>query len=93
MIEATDVLVHSSDSLFRRLDDETVLYHAESGQSMLLDPMGSVLWACFEEPVSPTELAVDLAVEFDEGAETIEGQVLDLARQLQARGFLTKVPA
>ena len=92
MIEATDALVHSSDCLFRQLDDETVLYHAESGLSMLLDPMGTVLWACFEQPVSATALAADFAAEFDEGAEVIEQQVLDLAQQLADQGFLTKAP-
>ena len=90
MIEATDDLVHSSDSLFRQLDDETVLYHAESGLSMLLDPMGTLLWTCFEQPVSATALAADFAAEFDEGAEIIEQQVLDLAQTLAEQGFLTK---
>ena len=92
MIEATDLLVRSSDSLSRRLDDETVLYHAESGQSMLLDPMGTLLWACFEEPVSAFELADDIAAEFDEGADVIERQVLDLAEKLALHGFLNKTP-
>ncbi|MEM7342282.1 MAG: PqqD family protein [Actinomycetota bacterium] len=89
MIQSGDAAVRHAGALFRVLDGETVLYHAETGASMLLDPMGSLIWACFEQPVSVEDLSIELADEFEAPAAVIASHVLQLARQLESDGFLT----
>lgn len=88
MIQPTDIAARHEGALFRTIDQETVLYHADTGASMLLDPIGSLIWACFAEAVSVQELAVELAEEFETPREVIEPQVLDLVNALEAEGFL-----
>lgn len=73
------------------LDGETVIFDPVSGESHLLNPVGSVIWSCFDGSGTIDELANDLATEFGIEAETAAADVTHLAQILGHKGLLTGV--
>lgn len=75
------------------LDGEAVLYDEEIGSLHTLDPIGTVVWSCFDGTASLSEIAGELAAAFGTGAGTVADDVLALARQLGRQGVLHGVAA
>lgn len=70
------------------LDGERVLYDADSGRLHRLDPVGSVIWACFDGHAPVGELVTDLAAGFGVATGQLRSDVARLVTTLVDEGLL-----
>ncbi|HEV2068517.1 MAG TPA: PqqD family protein [Acidimicrobiales bacterium] len=70
------------------LDGERVLYDTEGGRLHRLDPVGSLVWACFDGRSPVGELAADLAAGFGADLERVRSDVVELVTTLVDEGLL-----
>jgi len=77
------------------LDGETVLAvvvgEHEAWQTHCLDPVGTVVWKCFDGTAPIDELVADLSDAFETDIEVVRNDVLEMARQLGRAGLLSGV--
>ena len=101
--EIPDVLAEDIDLTFvprpvasvasRDIDGELVLLDAERGSIHRLDPIGSVVWSCFDGDVALGELVTDLAEAYNAPAEVVGDDVITLTKTLAQRGLLDGIAA
>lgn len=73
------------------LDGEAVLLDGDTGSVHLLDPMATIVWACFDGATAIDELVGDLSDAFGADVAQVRRDVVDLARDLGERGLLVEV--
>ncbi|HEX2029709.1 MAG TPA: PqqD family protein, partial [Nitriliruptorales bacterium] len=91
LLDPTFVPVRAARVARADLDGETVLWHPETGITAVLDPIGSVLWECFDGSGSIDEIAADLSAVYGVDVATIRTDVLNLVRELGGLGLLEGV--
>lgn len=77
------------DLLAAEMDGEIVLLNVEQGSYYGLDAVGSDIWQRLEAPIVISDLASQLARDYDGDVETIESDLLALAAELHAEGLVT----
>ena len=92
-IDTAHVPVPAPEVASVELDGETVLYHEGTRMTHVLSPVATVVWSCFDGSVSIAQLAAELAEAYGAPRETVEGDVVALARELGAQGLLGGVAA
>ncbi|HET9441890.1 MAG TPA: PqqD family protein [Acidimicrobiales bacterium] len=92
-IDTAHVPVPAPEVASVELDGETVLYHEITRMTHILSPVATVVWSCFDGSVSIGQLAAELADAYGAPRETVEGDVVTLARELGAQGLLDGVAA
>lgn len=70
------------------LDGERVLYDTGTGRLHRLDPVGSVVWACFDGRSPVGELTADLAAGFGVAVEQVRSDVIELVNTMLDAGLL-----
>ncbi len=83
----------SPDVVFRQLDDEAVLLNLESGVYFGLNDVGARIWQLIERGqdqggATLSDIAAALAGEFAASPAEIEGDLLELIRQLLGAGLV-----
>jgi hypothetical protein len=73
------------------LDGELVLVAADSGAVYTLDPVGAIVWRCFDGEVDLATLAGELADAFAVARPVVAEQLTALCKELGARGLLCGV--
>jgi hypothetical protein len=76
----------------RQFDDELVIVDLEGGEYFALDAIGASMWGALVAGRSPTEVAVDLAAQYDAPEEQILGDCVHLASDLLGRRLLVRRP-
>lgn len=71
------------------LDGEAVLY--ADGAMHRLDPIGTVLWHCFDGETTLAELVDDLVAEFRTDREQIAHDVVGFTRRMGEDGLLAGI--
>jgi len=83
----TDSLKIPDDVLFRELDGEAVLLNLKTGTYFGLNPVATRIWQLLSEQRS-LEGVLDLMLrEYEIGREALEKDLLELTRQLCAKGL------
>lgn len=86
-IAPQDSIRRKPGALCAEVDGEVVLMDVEKGVYFGLDAIGSDIWKRLETPASATELAAELAGDYDADVATIETDVLALFAQLVDHGL------
>ena len=73
------------------LDGEAVILDEERNRLHHLNHTAALVWACFDGSGTITEIAHDVAAEFDSPSDAVVGDVVALARELGAEGLLAGV--
>ena len=73
------------------IDGEVVLLDAASGVLRNLDPVGGIVWGCFDTTGTIDEIVSDLCEEFGADPATVRNDVLELVRALGRDGLLEGV--
>lgn len=79
------------DVVFRVLDDEAVVLNLKSGVYFGLDPVGTRVWQLVAEHRSLERVLGVLVEEYDVDRATLERDLLELGRRMQAKGLVTVV--
>jgi peroxiredoxin len=86
-----------ADIAFVELDGEAVIAATAGDDGRLLthwlNPIGTIVWQCFDGAVSLDELIADLAGAFGADPEIVAGDVVELSRALGRSGLLEGVIA
>lgn len=82
-----DSLLAAEQVLFRQLDQEAVLLNLKSGTYFGLNDVGARMWALIVSGQSLSHIVEALEAEYDGGRAEIERDLLELARQLVAKGL------
>ena len=90
-IDGAFVPTHGGDVTSVELDGERVLLAEDSGRVHWLDPIGTIVWDCFDGMSSVDEIVTDLAEAFRTPVDPIRSDVLELTRQLGSAGVLEGV--
>ncbi|MGH2572525.1 MAG: PqqD family peptide modification chaperone [Actinomycetota bacterium] len=72
-------------------DGELLLVDRDTGRLNLLDPIGSIVWSCFDGAGDLDDLAQALAKEFGAPVETVRSDVLEMTRNVGGAGLLVGV--
>jgi len=75
------------------IDGEVVLLDGSSGILRNLDPLGGIVWSCFDASGTIDEIVADLCAEFGADRDAVRNDVLELARALGREGLLQGVAA
>lgn len=73
------------------IDGEVVLLDGRSGVLRNLDPLGGIVWSCFDASGTIDEIVTDLCAEFGADRDAVHSDVLGLARALGRDGLLEGV--
>jgi hypothetical protein len=92
-IDLTLVPRPGQDVATREVAGQVLLLDAASGSICALDPVGSVVWRCFDGEADLARLVDDLAEVFVAPTEVVAQDVLDLTRDLAWRGLLAGIAA
>jgi hypothetical protein len=90
-IDATFVPERSADVAWVELDGEVVAYHEPTTSTMVLNTTASLLWRLFDGEASLSDLACELAEDYDAPVDAIEIDVVVAVRDLAARRLLAGV--
>ena len=74
-----------------KVGEEVVLLDARSGALRTLDPLGGLVWACFDGASTIDEIVTDLSEEFKSDRDAVRRDVIDLTRTLARDGLLDVV--
>jgi hypothetical protein len=78
--------------LDRRLPDGIMLLHVERGDPVVVTGPGLDVWDALAQPSSVRALAERFAARYDVGVDQIEGDLLPLLEDLEARALVTRSP-
>jgi thiol-disulfide isomerase/thioredoxin len=73
------------------IDGETVIVDGASKAVRHLDPIGSIVWQCFDSIATLDEISADLAAGFKADPAVVATDVLDLTQTLGRQGLLEGV--
>ena len=74
--------------LVRQLGEETVILDLASGTYFGLDGTGTRIWQLLEQGTTLREVCEAMLADYDVAPQDIERDVLELARELSARGLI-----
>lgn len=83
-----DSLAIRPDVVFRRLDEEAVLLDLKSGKYFGLNEVGARIWQLVAESRTLGEILDTLHQEYATERHVLERDLLEVARELCARGLL-----
>lgn len=73
------------------IDGETIIVDGTSKAVRHLDPIGSIVWQCFDSTATLDEISADLAAGFKADPAVVAGDVLELTQTLGRQGLLDGV--
>ena len=87
-LSLSDSLTVQTDTVFRLLDDESVVLNLKSGTYFGLDPVGTRMWQLLVEHGTLGRVCDELAREYAVERDLLERDLLSLARQLCDRELM-----
>jgi hypothetical protein len=87
-LDADTRVVAARDQVSAELDGEAVVLSLADGIYYGLDPVGASVWSLLEQPRTVAELRDAVVAEYDVDAPTAEADLLQLLRDLAARGLV-----
>jgi hypothetical protein len=87
-IDMQFVPVRGAQVIAREIDGQSVLIDVATGEVHVLNPIGTVVWSCFDGAVDLKLLISELADAFGAPADVVQNDVLTLTRNLAANGLL-----
>lgn len=87
-VSLTRIARIGGDVVFRELEGEAVLLNLESGTYFGLDAVGTRIWQLIEQFGALAAVLDRIVSEFDVSAAEAETDLLELVRQLAARGLV-----
>jgi hypothetical protein len=91
-LDADTRVVAARDQVSAELDGEAVVLSLADGVYYGLDPVGASVWTLLEQPRTVAELRDAVVAEYDVDAPTAEADLLQLLRDLAARGLVEVSP-
>jgi hypothetical protein len=92
-ISLRDSLVIRQEVVFRELGDEAVLLNLKTGTYFGFDPVGARIWRLIVEHGSLARVLEVMLEEYEVEPGMLERDLLELCRQLCAKGLGDLVPA
>ena len=86
------IVCWSSAAVATEVNDEVVLMNLESDRCYGLGSTGSDIWRSLREPIQVSELATQLAGNYDSAPGQIELDVLRTLREFAAEGLIQVLP-
>jgi hypothetical protein len=87
-ISLQDTLRIRTDVVFRQLDEEAVLLNLKSGTYFGLNDVGARVWQLIAEQRTLSRVLDALVEEYDAEPHVLERDLLELSRQLCAKGLV-----
>jgi hypothetical protein len=87
-ISTTSIVVATKDQVSSDLGGETVLLSMQSAMYYGLDEVGTRIWELLQAPIRVSEVCDAIEREYDVDRERCETDVLDLLRELGAKGLI-----
>ena len=87
IVTAETVLMQRSDRASATIDEVTAVMDADADAYLLIDAIGSVIWARLAQPMRIGDLCEELTVSYEVDAETCSRDVLEFANDLVRRGL------
>jgi hypothetical protein len=85
-----DALTVPPEVLARRLGEETVILHLETGTYFGLDPVGARIWDLIVEGHTLAGICDRMLEEYEVDPATLQRDVLALAGELAAKGLVVR---
>jgi hypothetical protein len=89
----TDSLKIPDDVLFRELDDEAVLLNLNTGVYFGLNPVATRMWRLLAEQGVLERVVESMLREYEIDRDVLERDLLELSRQLCAKGLAEVISA
>lgn len=86
-VTAETVLVQRPDRASATIDEVTAVMDADADAYLLIDAIGSVIWARLAQPTRVGDLCEELTASYDVDAETCSRDVFEFANDLVHRGL------
>ena len=77
------------DLMTRALDDELVIFDQDKGQVHRLNPTAAYVWNCCDGRHTPTEIAKNLADDFDRAQDAVYSDVVQVIDTMSRLGLLS----
>ena len=90
-IDASFVPRRRTSVVSLEVEGDVVLLDVGTGHVHHLDPVGGIVWECFDGSGTIAEIVTDLSAEFGADSATIADDVVDVARNLGSSGLLEGV--
>ena len=90
-IDGSFAPVPRSEMVGVEIDGETVIIDGASKAVRHLDPIGSIVWQCYDSVATLDEISADLAAGFKADRGVVAADVLDLTQTLGRQGLLQGV--
>lgn len=87
-LDPSSRVVAACDQVSADLDGDAVILNLADGVYYGLDPVGAHVWALMAEPRTVAELRDAVVAEFEVDAPTAEHDLLELLRDMAARGLV-----
>lgn len=87
-LDSTSRVVAARDQVSADLDGDAVILNLADGVYYGLDPVGAHVWGLMAEPRTVAELRDAVVAEFEVDAPTAEHDLLELLRDMAARGLV-----
>lgn len=87
----SDRLEIPTEVMARQVGDETVILQLETGTYYGLDPVGARIWQLIGDGSSLAEVCGVMLEEYAVERAELESDVLDLAREMEAKGLVRRV--
>jgi len=85
----TDKITIAPQAVARKVGEELVILHLESGTYFGLDPVGARIWQLMGEGKALTEICEVMLDEYDVTREDLERDALSLAQSLAAQQLIS----
>lgn len=86
-VSVDTVLMQRPDRASATIDEVTAVMDADADAYLLIDAIGSVIWARLTQPTRMGALCEELTLAYDVDAETCSRDVLEFADDLVRRGL------
>jgi hypothetical protein len=87
-VTIASTVVVSPHQVSTSLDDEAVILGADAGQYFGLSDVGARIWELVQQPTRVSAICATICAEYDVAPEQCERDVLELLRDLRAKGLL-----
>ncbi len=85
----TDKITIAPQAVARKVGEELVILHLESGTYFGLDPVGARIWELIGEEKTLAEVCEAMLEEYDVPREDIERDTMNLLEELLAQDLIT----
>ena len=86
--EADQSFRSASHVAWQQVDGDAVLVDLESGRSIGLNPVGTLIWTLISASVTPQQIVLRMVETFDVGSDEAASDLRSFLAELQSRGLI-----